>query len=85
MKKKYSIMNAKNRINVINNGYEREKRKREKEEQQVNNEKKYSIIIKFVLDEVNKRPDHSFTKLELSNIILDVFSNSKYILNRFER
>lgn len=83
--KKYIKVSAKNRINIINDFYEKEKRQVEKEEIQVNNEKRYAIIIKYVLNEVNKRPDHPFTKLELTNIILDVFSNSKYILNRFER
>lgn len=85
MKKKYSIISLKRRVELKNTKCEIEAEKRKKEEQQLNNEKKYSVVIKFVLDEINKRPHHSFSKLELTNIILDVFSNSKYLLNRFER
>lgn len=88
-KNKWTTKHIKNKANIYHENEKieiiKEKRRLEKEEIQANNEKKYSIIIKFVMDEVNKRPNHPFTKQELTNIILDVFSKSKYVSDRFNR
>lgn len=56
-----------------------------KKKKQEENEKKYAVIIKFVLDEFSKRPAEIMSKRDTLIIIESVLAKSKYISERFKR
>ena len=56
-----------------------------KKKKQEENERKYALIIKFVIDEFSKRPPEIISKSETLTIIKDVLEKSNYISERFKR
>ena len=61
--------------------YKAELKKKEQEE----NEKKYAIIIKFVIDEISKRPPEILSKKDTALVIESILAKSKYVSERFKR
>lgn len=61
-------------------------RSESKVKKQLENENRYSILTKFILNELSKRGwNHKISKNDLSCIIKDLLKNSKYLSERFKR
>lgn len=68
-----------------NGHWDAEYREELKKQKQKKNEKRYAVVIKFVIDEISKRPKHLLSKREITTVISSVFSKSKYMSDRFSR